>query len=141
MLSLGDLRELCDRYVPSSSRWPASIGDYCAPWWYTHEIGHLLVAARRDIGKRGFGVDDPSSYSEHYRRCVELAAMRISRSLLVAAGCWDLADDEVDNTDVQTVYWDDRGYVRRLLRRRGVARVPTTRVRLERMLAARSALS
>ena len=107
-------------------------------WWAAHELGHLIVSAKRDIGKPMFGIDDDSRYSEHYRRCMEIAAMCVSRKLLTAAGRADLADQEAEDTDTDTMYYDDRGGARAILRRRQALRIPRTREGLVAMLASRN---
>jgi len=136
-VTLDDLHELCNHYVPVTSRHANSISYTSAAWWPAHELGHLIVAAKRDIGKPMFGIDDDSRYSEHYRRCMEIAAMRVSRRLLTAVGRRDLADDEAEDTDLATRYYDDRGDVKVILRKRRALKIPRSRKRLAALLVAR----
>jgi hypothetical protein len=141
-VTLADLRELCDRFVPTTSRHHNSISGSIyksTAWWPAHELGHLIVAAKRDIGKPMFGIDEDSSYSAHYCRCMEIAAMHVSRRLLTAVGRPDLADVEAEDTDLDTLYYDDRGDAKGILRKRRALKIPRTRKRLAVLLAARVA--
>lgn len=61
-LTLAYLRELCDRYVPKSSRHRDSLDHpdrYTELWRHSHELGHLLtsrpVGYDRGSGRRAFG--------------------------------------------------------------------------------------
>ena len=137
-LTLADLRRLCDRYVPLTSRHPGSL-DRDDHWWHAHELGHLLTVDSRDIGQPLFGLEwseasatDPRR--EHELRCRELAAMSVSRRLLIAAGRADLVRAEIDSTDGATLRYADRGRVRRILRKHRCLRLPSTRAELERKL-------
>lgn len=147
-LTIEDLRELCDRYVPRTSRHPGSQVDMDSmdnqsmdgnEWWHAHEIGHMLTVPLENIGQPYFGIrvpwPEPCS-NEHELRCYELAAMSISRRLVVAAGRPDLARVEENRTEVRTLKWNDRGGMRRILRRRGCLRLPRTRDGLEKKLIA-----
>lgn len=140
-MKLEDLRELCDRYVPANSRHENSLRVEGSEWWPAHELGHLIVAAPNEIGRPLFGLEDSQDYPfegdarrHAYLLTVERAAMTVSRRLLVACGREDIADDELEDTDYDTVEWDPRGRVTRRLRRLGVERIPRTRARLEKML-------
>src|SRR4051812_47849211 len=115
-LTIEDLRDLCERYVPQMSRHPGSLthmdrtpakGD---EWWYAHEIGHMFTVPPECVGEPYFGLGDdwPDRYAnEGELRCYELAAMSVSRRLVVAAGRPDLARDEEDSTDETTLTWSD----------------------------------
>lgn len=130
-LTLADLRELCDRYVPDKCRHEDSF-DRAVDWWPSHELGHLLTVARWRIGREMFGLDGGP---ERELRSHELAAMSVSRRLLETAGRRDLARAEYHDTDDSTLhYYDDRGRVNAILRRHRVVRLPTTRGGLERIL-------
>ena len=132
-ITLEDLKELCNEYVPSESR-HASSWDLDL-WWPAHELGHLLTVEPEDIGTPYFGLDDRagkvSARRRHELLCLELAAMHVGRRLLTAAGRPDLATKERSDTDYQTVYYNDRGRVLRILTERDCLRLPRTRVGLE----------
>lgn len=79
-LTLADLRELCDRYVPKSSRHPDSLEHpdrFTQDWRYSHELGHLLTVPPSRIGSwasewiRFLRVtrEKPSGYRTISRRC------------------------------------------------------------------------
>lgn len=145
-LDLRDLTRLCDHYVPRRSRHPNSLGDVDAEggaWWPAHEIGHLLVATKAEIGRPLFGLDDADHDGLTYRRrrylrTMECAAMTISARLLIAVGRIDLAGDEYDGTDQYTITWWSTHLrdVTALLAAR-CPRVPRERGRLEALLRTR----
>jgi hypothetical protein len=116
-------------------------------WWYAHEIGHMLTVPLGHLGQPYFGLGDGTAEhydNEHERQCYELAAMSISRRLLIAAGRRDLVREEESRTGVGTLNWQDRGDVRRILHERGCLWLPRTRAKIEGKLldvvaAARSA--
>ena len=141
MIDLADVRKLMIRYVPRVARHPRST--YAsAKWWPAHEIGHMLIAERKDMSKRMFGVDDwndEEGYSKHYRLCIELAAMDISKRLLCTCGRADLAKKERDGTDEDTLSYRDRGGAKAILRRHHALKLPRTREGLELRLRARLA--
>jgi hypothetical protein len=140
VLTLADLRELCDRYVPVASRHPASLLDVDeqpppgAEWWHAHELGHMLTVPLGYLGQPFFCLGDGTAQEpelEHERQCYELAAMSISRRLLIAAGRRDVVRAEEDRTGVGTLNWQDRGDVRRILLDRGCLWLPRTRAGIE----------
>ncbi|HET9621184.1 MAG TPA: hypothetical protein VFP84_07450 [Kofleriaceae bacterium] len=132
-LTLEDLRELCDTYVPNESRHDNSWDS--DEWWCAHEIGHLLTVAPSGIGAPQFGLSEGTGKLTEQRRhellCRELAAMHVSRRLLTTASRADLVNDEQKATAYDTLYYDDRGDVRRILAEHGCLRLPTTRTGLE----------
>jgi len=133
-LTLADLRELCDRYVPARSRHPNSIEPSNDElWWYAHELGHLLTVEPSGIDEPLFGLRAEGTPPVELM-CRELAAMDVSRRLLCAAGRRDLAKAEVEETDQRTVGHPDRGRVRRILRKHRCQHLPRTRPALERRL-------
>lgn len=134
------LQDLCDRYVPRASRHPNATPS-AELWWPAHEIGHLLVAQPEEIGLPLFGLDisvigggpDFKAY-EHYVLCVELAAMSISRRLLFEAGERQLVRDERRATDYETLMYDDRGGVQKILIEHQCVKLPRTVEGLERKI-------
>lgn len=103
-MELDDLSKLMSRYVPRVARHPRS--SYArAKWWPAHEIGHMLIANRKDMSMRMFGLDawESDRYTNHYVLCIELAAIDISRRLLLACGRPDLVKKERDCTDDGTL--------------------------------------
>lgn len=131
-MTLRDLRDLCDRYVPAESRHPNSMPVVCEKWWYAHEIGHLLTVTLAQIGQVMFGMDVEVliDQDEHELRCRELAAMSVSRRLLTAAGRRDLTEQEVEDTDYRTTAWGDKGRVEEILRAHHCLKLPRDRQRL-----------
>lgn len=141
MMDLADVRRLMSRYVPRVARHPRST--YAsAKWWPAHEIGHMLIAERKDMSRPMFGVDDweaDGGYATRYRLCIELAAMDISERLLLACGRADLVKKERDGTDDDTLIYRDRGGVKAILRRHHALKLPRNRETLELRLRARLA--
>lgn len=134
-LTLCDLRELCDRFVPAASRHRDSVHPY-ERWWHSHEIGHLLTVPRVWHGLPLYGLVD-GAHSAEVLMAHERAAMAVSRKLLTTAGCAGVADEEDDDTDGLVLGWDDRGAVGSLLRIHNALRIPRTRERLESLLLAK----
>lgn len=133
-LNLGDLRELCDRYVPARSRHRDSIHPADDElWWHAHELGHLLTVDPSGVGEPMFGLRDGVTPPTELV-CRELAAIDVSRRLLASAARSDLARAELKGTDYSTVGYPDRGRVRRILRKHRAQRLPRTRASLERRL-------
>lgn len=142
-VSLDDLQRLCDLYVPHVSRHSGSFDTHDA-WWPAHELGHLLIATRREIGKPMFGIDDSdalgyplklSSRRHTYLLTMECAAMTISAQLLTAAGRADLAAIEYDGTDRSTItWWDDHPREVTCLLEQRRAHVPCESGALEQLL-------
>lgn len=138
-LTLVDLRQLCDQYVPIASRMRFSL-DPCAPaWWYAHELGHLLTVDHASIGQPLFGLFEERNPPSERWLCemmdYELAAMDVSRQLLVTAGREDLADDEYQETDHTTIARMDMdgGRVQDILNACHCTVMPVTRAGLEHM--------
>jgi hypothetical protein len=138
-LTLRDLRELCERYVPIASRHPDSLEHpdrVTQLWRYSHELGHLLTVPPTRIGSRGFGMDpelegDPR---EVVWIPYDLAAMHVSKRLLGACGRADLfygRNGELDDANLEVVRDHHYEVADRILRRRRVLRLPADRLRLE----------
>lgn len=145
-MKLLDLKELCDRYVPKTSRHDRSFDG--PDWWPAHELGHLLIAAPDEVGQTLFGLSDSDELDgpfdlnpsrQRYLLSIECAAMTLSARMLRNVGHRDLADEEFNDTDDNTMYWWDshEELVKQLVADR-CPRVPRTRVRLERLLQQRS---
>lgn len=140
-LTLADLRELCDRYVPTTSRHPDSLEHpdrFTQPWRYSHELGHLLTVPPARIGLWGFGMNllegDPQ---EAAWIPFDLAAMHVSLRLLTACGEADLfygSNGEHGDANFDVVHENHYATARRILRRRRVLRLPRERARLEEKL-------
>jgi hypothetical protein len=141
-LTLADLRELCDRYVPKSSRHPDSLEHpdrFTQDWRYSHELGHLLTVPPSRIGSWGFGMDpllegDPR---EAVWIPYDLAAMHVSRRLLTACGRVDLfygIGGELSDANFSAVHDNHYATAHRILRRRRVLRLPRNRDGLEEKL-------
>jgi hypothetical protein len=135
-MTLRDLYVLYRRYVPVESR-HRNAGDG-ALWWPAHELGHLLTVPSNTIGLPMFGLDDdadPDALNVPERRCRELAAMSVSRRLLVACDRRDLADQEANDTDHDTTEyaWEDHAKRRipEILREHGCLRISRSREALE----------
>lgn len=143
-LRLRDIYELAMHHVPKASMHEGLVHHGRPQWWPAHELGHLLVAAPSEIGEPYFGLSDivgafrPSEDIDHrrltYARTIERSAMVISRHLLAAAGRADLAEQEREDTDSDTMFWEPGDRIRCLLIARGVDRCPITRAGLEAMI-------
>jgi len=135
---LADLYELCDRYVPVASRHPkARSRSTHDTWWPAHELGHLLTVPRARIGLPLFGMDADVS---PFHPCAstwwayELAAMHVSRRLLIACGRPDLffgASGELKGTDWNLREYGSKALAGRILGRRRVLRLPSSREEFE----------
>ena len=138
-LTLADLRELCDRYVPKSSRHPDSLeqpGRFTQLWRYSHELGHLLTVPPARIGLWGFGMDPLPEGEPREAGWIpyDLAAMHVSERLLTACGRAELfygPDGERSDANFDVVRDNHYAIARRILRRRRVLRLPRDRARLE----------
>jgi hypothetical protein len=126
--------------VPESSRHPDSFESddrRTLQWRYSHELGHLLTVPPTRIGSVGFGMDpelegDPR---EEVWIPYDLAAMHVSKRLLTACGRADLYYDphhgELADVDLDAVRDKHVDVARRILRVRGVLRLPHDRAGLE----------
>ncbi len=139
------LTEICDlayRFVPAIAADRRLYDFDDRSWWPAHELGHFLVATRAECRERKFGIDAyATEETQRYRYMItrEIAATSISQRLLRRSGHFDLADEEIQYTDENTIDcsfepWCRRA-VRELLRANRVLRLPTTRARLEKLLA------
>ena len=138
MLTLDDLLDLYKRYVPVASRHPhAQRSRRADSWWPAHELGHLLTVPPTHIGAPLFGMDTDVSWHHPQAEqwwAYELAAMSVSRRLLVACGRFDLfagPNGELAASDYDVVHYGSRAAARRILRRQRALRVPRTRSGLE----------
>jgi hypothetical protein len=135
-LTVDDLHELCWKYVPARSRHPHSLGTGPNSWWLAHELGHYLTVPIECIGRPLFGIgveegdDNALRFTEHDRRCFELAAMHVSRCLLEHCDREDLIIEERALTDWETLHWNDDGRVQQILKLRHCVQLPATRARL-----------
>jgi hypothetical protein len=136
-LTLDDLRELCDRYVPAASRHPDSLDRHdriTLAWWPSHELGHLLTVSPVRIGKCGFGMNPYIEDGPRAWLAYDLAAMHVSKRLLRACGRADLfygPRGEFEGANLKIVRNSDYDAARLILRRRRVLRLPHDRVGLE----------
>jgi hypothetical protein len=139
-LTLADLRELCDRYVPESSRHPDSLDRHdrrTLQWRYSHELGHLLTVPPTRIGSVGFGMDPELEGDPREEAWIpyDLAAMHVSKRLLTACGRADLYfdphDGELADANLDVVRDEHIDAARRILRDREVLRLPHDRDGLE----------
>jgi hypothetical protein len=141
-LRLTEIHDLAWRFVPAAAADVRLYESGPRSWWPAHEIGHFLVATRDECHACMFGIDDYAvSESPKYRYMVsrEIAAISISQRLLRRSGHADLADEEIQYTDENTIDCSfDRWYkraVRTLLQANRIVRLPTTLSRLEALLA------
>jgi hypothetical protein len=139
-LTLADLRELCDRYVPESSRHPDSLERHdrrTQEWRYSHELGHLLTVPPTRIGSVGFGMDPELEGDPREEAWIpyDLAAMHVSKRLLTACGRADLYYDpdhgELADANLDVVRDKHIDVARRILQVRQVLRLPHDRAGLE----------
>lgn len=134
-LTYADLMRLCDELVPRASRWRESFP--LESYWPAHELAHMLIAGPGDIGLPEFGIVRPR-ISEHDAYCLELAANKVARKLLVTAGCEPIADRMDVEIPASLQIYDDQGDVDRLIYRR-CAYVPITAASLRDLLERRFA--
>lgn len=142
-LRLAEIRDLAYRFVPAEAADERLYRNGPRSWWPAHEIGHFLVATRAECRQSMFGIDGfdiASRASRQYRYILtkELAATSISQRLLRRAGHVDLADQEIEYTDEDTLAcsferWCRRS-VRGLLLRHRLLRLPATFEGLEALL-------
>jgi len=144
-VQLADVHELCERYLPTTSRpLKARSRSTSTRAGRRTSWGHLLTVPRASIGLPLFGMDvnvSPFHPSVTTWWAYELAAMSISRRLLIACGRADLffgAGGELESTDWNLREYGSRGLALRILRRRCVLRLPRDRAALETMLANRT---
>lgn len=144
MLRLAEIRDLAYRFVPGAAADSRLYTHGARAWWPAHEIGHFLVATRRECRQHMFGIDGyddfPRAASKKYRYVVakENAAISVSQRVLRRSGHTRLADEEIMYTDEATL---ECGYARwckhavdELLREHRIVRLPTTFVGLEALL-------
>jgi len=141
-LLLTEIHDLACRFVPAIAADYRLYEKDDRSWWPAHEIGHFLVATPAECREHKFGIDDYAtngSLKYHYIVAREIAAISISQRLLRRSGHADLADDEIQLTDENTIdcsfeRWCKRS-VHKLLHENRVVRLPTTFARLEALLA------
>lgn len=147
-LSLAQVYELFDRHVPMVTRSPQVVNESklrarAVSWWPAHELGHLAVAKPSEVFEPMFGLGDayevPHDVSDHYARCKELAAMRVSAQLLKLTGPSGatLIENEREQTDETTMVWSTFGLVTRILRAHSAERIPSTFKALDGYFAAK----
>jgi hypothetical protein len=141
-LRLTEIHDLAYRFVPPAAADRRLYDSGAHSWWPAHEIGHFLVATAEECHEPKFGLDVCATRGTSMYRYVvvkEIAATRISQRLLRRSEHADLADDEIQYTDENTLEcsfepWCKRA-VHALLRTNKVTRLPTTPSRMERLLA------
>ena len=145
-LRLTEIRDLAYRFVPGAAADERLYRTGPRAWWPAHEIGHFLVATRRECRRHMFNIDissglDYACTARRYRYAVakEIAAISVSQRLLFRAGHRKLADEEIQYTDEDTLDCAHEAWCKRavsaLLREHRIRRLPTTREGLEVLLA------
>lgn len=136
------MHSLAKRFVPAAAADRRLYDSGAKSWWPAHEIGHFLVATAAECREPMFGIDTfATAGSAAYRYVIakEIAATSISQRLLRRSGHHDLADDEIQYTDENTIEcWFERWCkrsVHALLRKNRVTRLPATAAGMERLLA------
>lgn len=141
-LHLNQIWNLACRFVPLAAADRRLHDSGSNSWWPAHEIGHFLVATRAECHEPKFGIDTCAEQGTSMYRYViakEIAAIAISQRLLRRSGHSELADDEIQYTDENTIEcsferWCKRS-VHALLRKNHVIRLPSTATGIERLLA------
>lgn len=138
------LTEICDlayRFVPNAATDRRLYTEGRRSWWAAHEIGHFLVATRKECLQPKFGIDIHAEILSPIHRYVvirEIAATSISQRLLRRSGHRSLADDEIQYTDETTLDCSFESWckhsVGKLLRTNKVTRLPTSCRGLEALL-------
>jgi hypothetical protein len=141
-LRLDQIWDLANRFVPAVAADRRLYEGGTASWWPAHEIGHFLVATAAECREPRFGVDAyATSGTRAYRYMIakEIAATSISQRLLRRAGHADLADEEIQYTDENTIDCSFERWcriaVQALCRANRVTRLPATTAGMERLLA------
>jgi hypothetical protein len=149
------LTEICDlahRFVPGVAADERLYRYGAKSWWPAHEIGHFLVATKTECQQYMFGLDgeflhqariqgDESQPSRRYLYAIakEIAAISISQRMLRRSGHVELADEEIQYTDEDTLEcaferWCKRA-VDKMLRTHRLIRLPATFASMEALLA------
>lgn len=140
-LTLGDLSQLAWDFVPRRARRLDFLGNWLS-WGPAHELGHTLIATNEERNLRDFGLDCAIGFCRCLgERChvAELAAMRVSKALVTAAGVPALADKELEDTTDFDLMWSRTTWRAswRLVLARRLWPLPRTRVGLEGLLTRR----
>lgn len=139
-LRLAEIHALACRFVPEDAASWHLYHEGARSWWPAHEIGHFLIATRRECRQLEFGLASShgTRLSWRYRSTRELAATSISQRLLRHAGHTRLADEEIQYTCPDTLTLASRRWykdaIRALLTEHRVMRLPTTGEGLEKLL-------
>jgi hypothetical protein len=139
-LSLVQIRDLAYRFIPGAAADDRLYRYGSRSWWPAHEIGHFLIATRRECRAYQFGLDINSRSSPRYQYAIakEIAAMSISQRMLRRSGHVKLADEEIEYTDEDTLDCSHERWCKRavgqLLREHRIRRLPTTLWGLEILL-------
>lgn len=135
-LALADIHALAVRYCPRPARWEHALA-HVDSWAPAHELGHLLVSSPSERKRSSYGLVDYTCRQRAHNWTAELAAMRISKALLMIAGRPDLVEREERNTPglVEMAPCGPASW--RLVLRRRLWPLPRTRAGLERLLERR----
>ena len=139
-MRLEDIYELALSWVPRRAWWPHLL-ENAEHWGPAHELGHALVEEPWRRRKRAYGLHDFDKCTCRGQTCEvhEIAAMIISRHLLVSAKHTSLANREYNDTGYGWII-DDPTLNRRaraLLKRKGLWPIPRSRSGLEALLRRR----
>lgn len=139
-LSLAEIRDFAYRFVPPAAADERLYLYGCRSWWPAHELGHFLVASKRECRQFQFGLDLMARSKPHYYRSVakEIAAMSVSQRLLRNGGHIKLADEEIEYSDGDMLDCSFEAWCKRrvaaLLRQHRIERLPTQGAAIERLL-------
>lgn len=140
-LSLAEIHDLAHRFVPRAAADERLYRYGAQSWWPAHEIGHFLVATKAECRQYMFGLDIEAQPSRRYLHAIakEIAAISISQRMLRRSGHVELADEEIQYTDENTLEctferWCKRS-VDKLLRTHRLVRLPATFTSMEVLLA------
>lgn len=144
-MTLDEIWMIANYFLPKIAVDPSRIGNaaQAASWGPAHEIAHALVASPEERTRPFFGLPcSPEFCRCDDERChvVELAAMDVSRRILVSAGRRDLVDAELKaTTDYDLMaHAANKRAARRLIARSRLRRIPRDADRLVAMLHARA---
>lgn len=146
-LRLTQIRDLAYRFVPAEAAHARLYNYGVRSWWPAHEIGHFLVATQAECRQYLFGLDgyvpgDGARRSYNYVVAREIAATSISQRLLRRSGHVELADDELQYTDEDTLEAASERWCKRsvatLLHKNKAARLPRTFDGLAALLAGKA---
>ena len=129
MLTLADIHELALRWTPRRARMDGLLKQV-DHWGPAHELGHALISTQAERDRYLYGLQ---RRPWRQQAAHELAAMRVSASLLITAGREDLVDAERRWTPM-LLETEQAGMPGAHQRLKVLGELPRSRLELERLL-------